>query len=379
MKIHQIQIRNFRLLRDVSLTLEQDVTVVVGRNNSGKTSLTELFRRLLGDRSPSFQLEDFSCAAHLEFITAFRLKAAGATTEEIRIALPVIEVRLVVSYQSDTQFGPLGEFIVDLNPDCTDASVIARYELDDGKIDALFSELVLSDESTETETTAFFTAMKDRVPKLYRPSLQALDPNDDTNFKKLDWNSLAKLLRSGFINAQRWLDDTTHRENDVLGKIFESLFKSAKSEFADEKDKQVADSLDEAVEEMRLKIDSDINTNLKALTPAFNLFGYPGLTDPDLRTETTLDVTRLLENHTKIRYAGSHGVSLPEAYNGLGPRNLIYILLRLLEFFKSYQVEKQTPGIQIVFIEEPEAHLHPQMAEVFIRKLSEIAKLFSDR
>lgn len=379
MRIRQINIKNFRLLRDVAVTLEDSVTVVVGRNNSGKTSLTELFRRLLGDRSLAFQLEDFSCAAHLELLTAFKLKEAGSDPDAIRAALPVIEVRLTVSYESDSELGPLGEFIVDLNPDCTDALILARYELDDGKVEALFADLTLTDDGTGQDVAAFYTAMKERVPKLYKATLQAVDPNDATNFKKLDWNTLGRLLRSGFINAQRWLDDTTHRDNDVLGKIFESLFKTARSELADEKDKQVADSLDAAVEEMRLRIDSDINKNLKALTPAFNLFGYPGLTDPDLRTETTLDVTRLLENHTKIRYAGSHGVSLPEAYNGLGPRNLIYILLQLLEFFKSYQAEKQTPGIQLIFIEEPEAHLHPQMAEVFIRKLSEIAKLFADK
>ena len=51
-----IDITNFRLLQDVSLSLEDCVTVIVGRNNSGKTSLTELFRRLLGGQTPYFHL-----------------------------------------------------------------------------------------------------------------------------------------------------------------------------------------------------------------------------------------------------------------------------------------------------------------------------------
>ena len=47
MKVTQISIKNFRLLEDVELCLEDGATVIVGRNTSGKTSLTELFRRLL--------------------------------------------------------------------------------------------------------------------------------------------------------------------------------------------------------------------------------------------------------------------------------------------------------------------------------------------
>ena len=49
MRLHKIDIQNFRLLAKVELLLEEKSTVIVGRNNSGKTSLTELFRRLLGD------------------------------------------------------------------------------------------------------------------------------------------------------------------------------------------------------------------------------------------------------------------------------------------------------------------------------------------
>jgi predicted ATP-dependent endonuclease of OLD family len=34
------------------LYIEEQTTVIVGRNNSGKTSLTEFFRRLLEERGP---------------------------------------------------------------------------------------------------------------------------------------------------------------------------------------------------------------------------------------------------------------------------------------------------------------------------------------
>jgi putative ATP-dependent endonuclease of OLD family len=89
-------------------------------------------------------------------------------------------------------------------------------------------------------------------------------------------------------------------------------------------------------------------------------------------------VELLLKNHTRIRYSGVNGVHLPEAYNGLGARNLIFILLKLFEAFKSFKAKPTSPAVHIVFIEEPEAHLHPQMQEVFIQKLGEIAQVFAN-
>lgn len=70
MYIQQVEIKNFRLLSDVELALEAQTTVIVGRNNSGKTSLSEVIRRLLADGSVTFQLEDFSSACYDDFCKA---------------------------------------------------------------------------------------------------------------------------------------------------------------------------------------------------------------------------------------------------------------------------------------------------------------------
>ena len=67
MYLKQIEAKNFRLLHDVKLLLENRTTVIVGRNNSGKTSLTEAIERLLSDASPSFSLEDFSFCCYDQF------------------------------------------------------------------------------------------------------------------------------------------------------------------------------------------------------------------------------------------------------------------------------------------------------------------------
>lgn len=379
MLVTKIQIKNFRLLADVRLCLEKATTVIVGRNNSGKTSLTELFRRLLSDGSPTFRLEDFSLCSHEAFWTAFTLKHAGNTEDEIRASLPVIEVSMTLNYEPSSQsLGSLGAFIVDLNPDCTTAQLLIRFQLEDGKIEQFFDGIAFDHELPHgPQKLPFCRELKDRVPQLYKATLHAVDPNDESNTKPMLWSQLHGLLLSGFINAQRGLDDATHKDKDVLGKILEALFNTASSALSDPDDRGATDALNTAVQDMQDRLDGDFNTHLKTLIPAFSLFGYPGLSDPSLRTETTLDVQSILSNHTKVRYAGINGVNLPEAYNGLGARNLIFMLLQLLEFFKSFKAKESAPGIHLVFIEEPEAHLHPQMAEVFIRQLDELSAIFS--
>jgi len=382
-KITKISINNFRLLEKVELSLEEKTTVIVGRNNSGKTSLTELFRRLLSDKSPAFRLEDFSLSTHNLFWEAYEKKQAGKDENEIRDILPAIKIGLTVNYEKDSSsYGTLSEFIIDLNPDCTEALINICYELDNGKLTDLFEDIELdSGASVEQQRTAFFKIIK-ASNSCGRFRIYAEDPNDSTNQKDLDGSKLHALLQSGFINAQRGLDDAVRKDgadqkkNNVLGLILEQLFTTAAGS-KNPQDQEMIKSLEDAIQGVQQEIDEGFNAQLENLFPTFSMFGYPGLSDPNLLTETTLDVQRLLKNHTKVHYAGVNGINLPEAYNGLGTRNLIYILLQLLEFYKTFTAKDPTPGMHLIFIEEPEAHLHPQMQEVFIAKLGEIAETFA--
>lgn len=139
MHISKVSVKNFRLLENVEMAFETETTVIVGRNNSGKTSLTELFRRLLTDRSPSFLLEDFSLCQHDSFWAAYEEWERSEDVTATRNLLPVIAVSIEVDYSDDLDnYGPLSDFVVDLDTECNKALIHITYEAQKGKIASFF-------------------------------------------------------------------------------------------------------------------------------------------------------------------------------------------------------------------------------------------------
>ena len=58
MKIEKIKIKNFRLLKNSVLEMKDGLSLLIGKNNSGKTSLLVLFEKFYNN--DFFQYDDFS-------------------------------------------------------------------------------------------------------------------------------------------------------------------------------------------------------------------------------------------------------------------------------------------------------------------------------
>lgn len=375
MRIEKIAIENFRLLQNAEMSLERTTTLIVGRNNCGKTSITEFFAHVLGDEPRKLRLEDFSAARRDAFLTAKKLRREGKDEKIVLAALPVIAATVFVTYDPADELGALAPFVIDLDPECNKAKIRIEYR-------PAQKALALLLDSPEPQGGAdnsvhFFRSLKEIVPKAYEYHVKAVDPNDSTNERIVELKLLSKLFQCGLVGAQRSLDQHKRGEPNVLGKLLEALFTSAASATATAADQAIAAELKAAVSNIEQSIHEGFNEKLTELLPKMKSFGYPGLNDPDLCTETALNVGSLLSEHTKVFYTGAHGVHLPEGYNGLGARNLIYILLQLLSFHKSFRTNPTLPAVHLIFIEEPEAHLHPQMQEVFIKQLNAAVQAFS--
>ncbi|MCI8943970.1 MAG: ATP-binding protein [Oscillospiraceae bacterium] len=106
--------------------------------------------------------------------------------------------------------------------------------------------------------------------------------------------------------------------------------------------------------------------------------GYPGVTDPKLTIEAKVTTSETLKHESAVQYSLSKSdetLKLPEKYNGLGYQNLISMVFDLMEFRDTWMREGKVDNtdtarepLHLVLIEEPEAHLHMQVQQVFIRQ-----------
>ena len=75
-KLRFIELSNFRRLSEIQLNLDPETTILVGANNSGKTSILAALRHFLADGSP-FSAFDISISQWS------KLRALGKTWEKL--------------------------------------------------------------------------------------------------------------------------------------------------------------------------------------------------------------------------------------------------------------------------------------------------------
>lgn len=375
MKIVSAKIRNFRKLENVTLSFDEKTTVIVGRNNTGKTSTAEIFRSFLSGNSPNLKYVDFCQSSFAKFINAAKEFDINSDDEvKVRNLTPSIDLELTVDYTNDADdYGILSDFIIDLDESLFQTKILVTHKLKDGEIYNFYNGLDTSD------MVSFHTILKKKINSYFESSAFVIDPNNEDNRIKIDFSKIRKLLLVGIINAQRGLDDETYSEKDVLGKSLGTMFNSATSINAPKEFQEKSQEIQIVVDELQKTVESDFQEKVALLLPKLAFFGYPGVGDTELSAATELNVKSLLDSHTKVYYKHSDYFSLPETYNGLGVRNLIYILFRIYEYFIEFQSQQISPKGQIIFIEEPEAHLHPQMQEVFISQLDQIIVEFQNQ
>nr|WP_239006949.1 MULTISPECIES: AAA family ATPase [Citrobacter] len=193
------------------------------------------------------------------------------------------------------------------------------------------------------------------------------------------------LIKVDFLSAQRHLSDgNAQARTEDLSKRLSRFYTRNQKQREDNHSALRALALSE--EELTKHFADVFSDTFKSLRK----LGYPGLANPALEIRAALNLGRLMgDQQAKVHYlleeatAEVEALALPDSYNGLGFKNLIYMGVELLDLHSAWSTteegeeEKRQP-IHLVFIEEPEAHMHAQLQQAFVRKLTDLISPMGD-
>lgn len=108
MFIKKIKVQNFRLLQDFTIDLQPELSLVVGKNNVGKTSLLVVLDKCLNsnsDSSKKFQYYDFN----LDFQKSLELLLDQDLIEEMDWHNLGIALRIIVEFNESDNLDNIGK------------------------------------------------------------------------------------------------------------------------------------------------------------------------------------------------------------------------------------------------------------------------------
>lgn len=71
MQIKKIKIYNYKKLLNIDLNLENDITLIAGPNNAGKTSIVEVFKFIFTDNKNKIELSELNTKLLNDWIKTF--------------------------------------------------------------------------------------------------------------------------------------------------------------------------------------------------------------------------------------------------------------------------------------------------------------------
>lgn len=437
MHIEFVEIANFRKLLSARVDLADKTTLFVGANNSGKTSAMLAMRRFLTPRRCPFEIHDFTLC-HLRTIadigqTWVQAHKAG-TIADLELdpwvqVLPTLDLWLQVKEDEVHR-------VRDLVPlmEWTGGRLGVRLRYEPKDLDALFKGFItaVTEANVLREAAATAAAAKGldaklsvwpesmvdfltrRLGSMFTIRAYPLDPAMLASPEKLralpqvlpisalpiDGDPLDGLIKVHDIPAQRGFGEVPSgfeedelqtsaggtRLSEQLRSYYAKHLDPAKG--PDPMDLEALQAMEAAEGAFDLKLTESFN---ECFTEVAGL-GYPGVSDPRPRVSTRLRAIDGLNHSAAVSFevdvvsdAGAVMplLLLPEGSNGLGYQNLISMIFRLMSFRDAWmRVGKASKGaeaasiepLHLVLVEEPEAHLHAQVQQVFTKKAYEVLR-----
>lgn len=396
MKIRQIQVKNYRLLKDFKLDLEDELSLVLGKNNSGKTSILSVLDKFINSEKSKITSEDFNLVFKNELKDLIEDPYRKTEEEFEKIGKDIgIKLRLVIEYfekddlsnicnvmmnlDPDNNFVVLGfDFVINYDRykkfrnDYSEFRLNEKGKFEKGKFEPIKETEIIKSTYTERDFNYFFKQNFTEYFKLFKAPLEwNIIENCITEATVVGNENFKEIINFKSIKAKR---DVNNKETDkTLSRQTSEIYK--KEETSDEQKEKIEKFTDElsSTDNTLTEIYAEL---FKGVIDDVKKFGGLKAEETNIEIFSTLQQRELLEGNTTVMYTHENNEKLPEHHNGLGYMNLISLIFEIkiqVEEFKRSKLERPS-DINLLFIEEPEAHTHPQMQYVFIKNIKDLLK-----
>ena len=412
MNIAFVEIKNFRKLKSCRIDLSPKSTIFVGANNSGKTSAMFALVKFLKKRQlvvEDFTLSNLAAITHLGERYIDEANPITPSIEDWKEICPFIDVWLNVREDElryvanilptlSWRSGRIGvrliyepKDVVKLFEEFVSAYKLARTRSDKAKLWPLnFTDYLHNKMKTHFVMNAYILDPT-KLVDLTEDSI-ASPQETPYNNSPLDFDPIKKLIKIDIITAQRGLEDSNEDNNDstIESNLLSSQLRDYYDKQLDPERKPSASDIRALTEMQAAKevFDKQISKRFQSAMDELAKFGYPGKYNPGIVIEAKTQTSDIISHSTVVKYPifsdGDNKYKLPEKFNGLGYQNLISMSFKLMSFRDSWingdrrkadeeEIEAIQP-IHLVLIEEPEAHLHVQVQQVFIKNAYDILR-----
>lgn len=354
MYISKIIIEGFRGFKHSEIEFQEGLNVIIGHNNGGKSTIMDALRLVLeyGSRK-NLRAWDFCQKSELQ---------------ELKDNPPFVKVSVYIKEQKEEGMSDdvalFTNYAVQTSP-LLESCLTYVFSLPQTEVDKYKKDV-----TDVKDKYSLFKIIEDKYIRKYTHSIYggpvaAQNQAQGEDLKKIDFE---------FVNALRNVEDEIYGGRAALLKDVLRYFldydlnedKDREENVAERHQKFMTDTHD-VVEKLVERVNAGKDNIVEYANRTGALFSNNNLElEGDVTEGDLLAVLDLLVGDGKDE-------KLPVAQNGLGYNNLIYISLLLAKMQSNAKVDfmgsSNVKAFSVLAIEEPEAHLHPQMQYQFLEFL----------
>ena len=327
--IDTIRIAGFRGIKNLEVSLPR-VTVLIGTNNSGKTSLLKALQLALGNYSRYLSEEDFHIGADDKRVSEILVDVKIIPVDDDGIRTQIFNDEWATEFGDKIKAETNGNQFVALR-------TRAAPNIIKGGFDSKRSTL-------------------ERWPDLKTWQTEKIKETNMLNyFESIPFIS---------IEAQRDIHHELKERSSFIGKVLSSVEDEYNQTEITMLESLIKNVNDRAVDESSVL--QNLKTHLEKLNHSFEGSGSAEITPFPKKI-------RDLSKHFSIHFGESSSNTFPMEYHGMGTRSWASMLtVKAFTDLMAAKHEKEAkPFYPILAAEEPEAHLHPNAQKTLYHQLAE--------